>query len=298
MNLRDSPKPPLLALLGDSRLRERIRAALHLGASSQVIDRVIFSTDWRQLDDLAARHPGSPAFVDTFCESPQPSTWESVGMSGGPQPTLPVICYTRLDRPGRRQLSKTGISLQAYLIPGVNDHFEALDAAILRSIDAHRVDLLRERVKGAAHRGGFEVFDCALDLAVGPCTVPDIAACVGLTKRTLERRCAVFGIPSPKRLFSLARIFTVQRLAEWSHQPFGAVARALGFSDRSNYRRMVRRLIGCAPSAVDQLGGSDYVARVILNRLGQYRVPGASTGTRSHAARGNSPPFPGRSTFR
>jgi len=234
---------------------------------------VIFATDWRQLDALAARHPGSPAFVDTFCENPQPSTRESTRMWAGPQSTLPIICYTQLDGACRRQLSKTGICLQAYFLPGVNDHFEALDAAILRSIDADRVHRLRERVRRAAHRGGFEIFDCALDLAVGPCTVPEIAACVGWTKRTLERRCAVLGIPSPKRLFSLARIFTVQRLSEWSQQPFGAGGRALGFSDRSNYRRMVRRLLGCAPSAIERLGGSDHVAGVILNRLSQYSVP-------------------------
>ena len=155
------------------------------------------------------------------------------------------------------------------MLPSVNDDFDAIDAVVLRSIDAQRVHRLREEAKRTADPAAFEMLDHSLDLATGPCTVPDLAARVGRTRRTLEGRCVGLGIPSPKRLIALARIFTVHRLAEWSDQPFSAVARALGFLDRSNYRRLVRGVLGCAPSMIDRLGGSDYIARDILKRVGR-----------------------------
>ena len=102
---------------------------------------------------------------------------------------------------------------------------------------------------------------------MSPCTVPDVAGDLGFVERTLQRLCAALGIPSPGTLISLARIFTVERLAEWSRQPSGAVALALGFSDRSNYRRLVHRKLGDPPSVIHRRGGADYVEEVIVRAL-------------------------------
>ena len=157
--------------------------------------------------------------------------------------------------------------LEAHLLPGVNDDFDSIDAAILTSIDAQRVNRLRDRLRLTAHPEGFEIFDHALDLAIGSCAVPELAARLGQTRRSVERRCAMLGIASPKTLLSLARIYTVQRLAEWSSQPFGAIARALGFSAPSNYRRLVRAILGSPPSVVQRSGGSDTIAEVIRQHL-------------------------------
>ena len=206
--------------------------------------------------------------IDTSWESPTRSAEDTASVHAADPPWLTVVWYAPFDRANRLQLSRAGITLETHLLPGGGDDFLAIDAAILRSIDAERVHRLREHTKRAADPAAFEMFDHALDLATGPCTVPDLAARVGRTRRTVELRCVGLGIPPPRVLIALARIFTVHRLAEWSHQPFSAVARALGFSDRSNYRRLVHGVLGCAPWEIQQLGGSDYVARVILKRLG------------------------------
>ena len=268
MDLRTAPKRPLLTLLGNPRLRERIQVAFRMGASSQVLSQVVLAADWQQLSALAARHPGSPALIDAFCEGPMRSTGESAETPADHGSPLPVIWYAPFNQAWPRALNRAGADVGTHLFPGVNDDFEAINAAILRSIDLRRVRRLRDRAKRVADPAAFEMFDHALHLATGPCAVPDLAARVGRTRRTLELRCAGLGIPSPKGLISLARIFTVQRLAEWSHVPLGAVARALGFSARSNYRRLVRGVLGCPPSQIQRMGGSDYVARVFLRRLG------------------------------
>ena len=266
--MRNSSKPPLLVLIGNPRLRDRIRIAFRMGASSRVLGRVVFETNWHQLSALGARHPGSPAVVDTFSEGPKGSPAESWGMHANNRSILPVIWYGPSDHLGRRRLRRAGITCEAHLLPGVNDDLESIDRAILRSIGAHSTHHLRELAKGATHPLAYEMLDHALGLATGRCTVPDLAARVGRKRRTLEGRCAALRIPSPKRIIALARIFTVHRLAEWSRQPYSGVARAIGFSDRSNYRRLVCGVLGCGPSMVQRLGGSDYIAREILKRLG------------------------------
>ncbi len=206
--------------------------------------------------------------IDTLWESPTRPAEDMAGVHTADHPWLTVVWYAPFDRANRRQLSRAGITLETNLLPGGGDDFLAIDAAILRNVDAKRVHRLREHTKRAADPAAFEMFDHALNLATGPCAVPDLAARVGRTRRTLELRCVGLGIPPPRVLIALARIFTVHRLAEWSHQPFSAVARAIGFWDRSNYRRLVHGILGYAPSEIHQLGGSDYIANVILKRVG------------------------------
>lgn len=263
-----SIKPPLLALLGSPGLRDRVRVAVRLGASSKIVGQLALASDWRQLGHLAEQHPGSPAVIDTLPEGPGRSR-RGFGRTLADDPSsIPMICYAALDRATERQLDEGGIAVEAHMVPGVSDHFDAIDAAILRSIDAQHVHRLRERVGRTADPQAVELLDCALELAFGPCTVSDFAVRVGLNERALQRRCVALGTPSPRTLLSLARIYTVQRLSDWSRQPFGTVACALGFSASSNYRRLVRGLLQHPPSAIQQLGGGDYMARVIVERVG------------------------------
>lgn len=262
-----APKPPLLALLGSRGLRDRVRVAVRMGASGQIVGRLELASDWRQLGLLAALNPGSPAVIDTLPEGPG----RYRGGFGRPyadeHPSNPLILYGP-DRATERQPAAAGRTIEAHLVPGISDHFDSIDAAILKSIDAQHVCRLRKRVGRAGHPHAVELLDCALELAIGPCTVPDFAVRFGLNGRALQRRCVALGIPSPGTILSLARIYTVQRLSDWSRQPFGPVACALGFSASSNYRRLVRGLLRRPPSAIQRLGGGDYMARVILERLG------------------------------
>ena len=262
------PTPPLLALLASPRLRKRTRIALDFGNASRIIGPVAFADDWDALVGLAAQHPGSPALVDTFQGNGSPAEPEDETTWNGQLSRTPLICYALPD-PGReRQLSQTGITVSAHLRPGVDDELGAINTAILSSIDARCVRRLRRRIRQAAHPHAVEMLGYALDLALGPCSVPDMARRIQRTERTLQRRCTILGIPSPKRLLALARIFTVQRLAQWSDQPYGAVAVALGFSDRSNYRRLARGIFGRTPTEIERCGGHDYVAETILKSVG------------------------------
>ena len=259
--------PPLFALLGSTWARREIRFALHSGNALRIIGPVIFTSGWQELRDLAARFPGSPAVVDPFFGGACGPFRDSRDYSNADWSSVPLICYSQLDARQEQQLDQTAIPFTARLRPDEDQLFSSIDSVILKSIDARRAGRLLDRIQRTAHKETQALFACALEIATEPCSVVDLAARLHLTARTLQRRCNALGIPSPKQLLSLARVFTVERLSEWSRQQSGAVALALGFSDRSNYRRLVRRVLGAAPGPVRQRGGVKYIEGVIISQL-------------------------------
>lgn len=262
------------------RLRARIPLVLRIGNSSRVIGPVVFASNWRKLAELGEQHPGSPALVDPGLHDPrEPLAAGSTGPGPHCWSATPLIHYSGSSS-AKQAPRVSGISFAARLRANVDDHLDAIDATILRCIDVQRVRGLLERVQHRADPFSHEVLRHALNLAIGYSSVPELAVRLRLTERTLQRRCTALAIPPPKALLSLARIFAVERLAEWSRQPSGAVAVALGFSHRANYRRLVRRHLGQIPSVIRKRGGTRHVEDIIVRTLATPRdrsSPGASS---------------------
>ena len=174
------------------------------------------------------------------------------------------------------------LTFAAKVSRGVDDEITALDAAILQSIDARRVDHLLKRVGHDAHPFAHWLLRHALNRSIGASTVLETANRLAMAQRTLYRRCARLGIPGPGAVISLARIFTVEHLADWSRQPAGGVAVALGFSHPANYRGLVRRRVGVPPSVIRVRGGADYVEEVIVRQLVSRAAAAAPAPPRAH----------------
>ncbi len=248
--------------------------AVHAGNASRIIGPVVFANSWLELADLAGGSPGSPVVVDPFfADYRETSSTKRLKAFRLRQPSTPLISYTRLNRMRHRQLANANIALPTRLQPGVNDDFATLDTIILRSIDAPRIQQLLDRVGQVWCTDACRVFRQALDLAIGPAVVPELAARLGMSTRTLNRHCTELGVRPPKTVLSLARVFTVERLVEWSRQPGGRVAVALGFSDRTNYRRLVRRTLGFPPTTLRSRGGTDYLVESFAQALATNRHP-------------------------
>lgn len=265
--MRPRSTPPLLALLASPRLRERVRKVLRLGNVGRIIGPAAFTASWSELRAMAECNPGSPALVDTFHGPGCPFDAASDATSGTWGRATPVICFSPLDPDLVRRVNEAGMTLAGHLRPGVDDKPHTINATIVRSIDIQCALGLRRRVRQSAPPFAAEALGHALDLAFAPCAVSELAKRLGTPERTLRYRCRANRIPAPSRLLSLARIFTVQRLAEWSRQPYGAVAVALGFSHQANYRRRTRGVLGLTPTDLGRRGSHDYVARTIIERL-------------------------------
>lgn len=262
-----------LGLEGEPGLRQRIRVGLMSGGANDVIDGVRFAVDLTDLERLVDRFPGSPTFVDPRRFSDDGST-DSVVAFQRRQPRCPLILYATLNAGERRRLERAGVAFAGTLAPGVDDQLARIGALALRSAGRHRVRALLRELKGAAPAPAYALLACILRETVGRCPVDRLAKRLGTSAPTLRRRCAEHGLPAPRRLAALARLFHVERLADWSGRPPGRVALALGYSNYANYTRSVRNELGCSRSEIGPLGGTDYVA----GRLVEVVAVGASRG--------------------
>lgn len=218
---------PVLALLGSAR-RRQVRRAVEMGPASAVFGPLIVARDWEELRELIRRHPRAPALEDRR----RPPPW--------PVPD--------------------GLPLAALPSRGAVAGDQAVLSALVRAATRAAVGDRLRRVPSESRR----IVALALARAAGPSTVADAARELGVARRTLVRRCAMLGLPSPKKTLSLARMLAVEQLTDWSGRPAGAVAVVLGFPDSSSYRRLVRNALGMPPSALRRRGGAGHVAEMIV----------------------------------
>lgn len=253
----------VLALELDSRLRRRLLVGVRAGAAHGLVDRVHFASGWSDLVSLALRHPDSPAFVDPSYPS-QRRHRDPMASLQRKVPRCPLVGY------GKPIADRTGsvvdnVGLVARLTPGVDDSFVAIATTVLKAADHRSVRALARQFKRAAPAAAAAtMLDRVVRDTVFPCTVGALAANLGTSATMLRRRCRAWGMPNPKKLLSLARIYHVQRLAGWSGRPAGAVALALRFSGYANYARSVQRELACTSTQVGKRGGAAYVAEQLI----------------------------------
>lgn len=260
------PTPPLLALNPTPHVVVRIETVLRMGDAASVIGPMVRASTWRELVELGERHPGAPAIVDATEHTkgvPADDARQAVHRDWS---DTPLIHYG-LPGPPEHSPTRPKLTFAAKVRRSVADETTALDAAIIQSIDVRRVNQLLKRVGRNTHPLARRLLRHALHRSLGASTVLETANRFAMPKRALYRRCAKLGIPGPGVILSMARIFTVEHLAEWSRQPTGSVALALGFSHPANYRRLVRRRVGVPPSVIRERGGADYVEEVIVRQL-------------------------------
>lgn len=240
---------------------------LRAGDAACVMGPAFFATSWRELIELGARHPGSPALVDPgFRDREQPLSEAWTRTIPHELPGTPLIRYARAGS-GEPEEEDAGLFFLARLQAGRDDELGSIDTAILRCADMQCTSGLLARLQRSCPPVAGELFRRLLHLSVRAPSVPAVAASFGLHERTLQRRCVALGIPKPNALISMARIFTVERLAAWSRQVPAVVAVALGFSHRSNYGRTVRQTFGVTPSVLRDRGGTDFIAQTIVSAL-------------------------------
>lgn len=233
-------RPPVLALTGSREFKRRVRMIAGAWPLSQIVGPAEFAASWSELAELARRHPDSPAVVDPCLAAGLPA-------DGRADNDLPFAVAAPL-------LSK-------------GDWVGGMRSAVLRAIDPERPLRLQARIRERAAPEAGRIMGRVLDRSFEATAVPVLAKDLGMPHWALIRRCAALAIPTPKKLIILGRVYTVERIAEWSQRPSGVVAAALGFLDAAVYRRMVRRALQAPPSALRQMGGAGHVGRVIVTKL-------------------------------
>lgn len=243
------PAPPLLALQARPYYRQRIRLIVKSGDLSRILGPVVFVADWPELESLAAQHSGSPAIVDPDLNHFTAPAWTATTETGARRIGIPPT----IEYPGCDTRD--------------TDDIRALELAVLQNIDLRRLHRLLARVEEQVPAGTCRIIRLFFQRAVQPCRIGELAEALRVTERTLQRRCRCMGLPTPKKLFSLARAFAVARVLHWSGQPLRSVAFALGFSDDANCHRLLGRVLGSSPSREAHRSEMDRVDDVIARGL-------------------------------
>ncbi len=232
-----------------------------------MIGPVVFASSWDELRTLATEHPGSPAIVDPDLNSlGDPSTPGGDERPRRPDCAPALIAYPCSDLQMRSVPGEGAVAATRVKQCEVGD-IRALELAVLQSIDAQRVRQLLARAEARTPADASRILRVFFQRAVEPCRVGDLAADLGATERSLQRWCRQLGIPSPRTLSALARVFTVARLLHWSKRPLSAVALALGFSNDPNCHRLLVRVLGSSLSRDMTRNDMDRVEEVILGEI-------------------------------
>lgn len=148
---------------------------------------------------------------------------------------------------------------------------DALEALLLRVFDATIEDALLARIHEAARRALPESAEWLLREVLRrshhPISVPELAATLGITTRTLRRRCVRAGLPQPESLIAWCRLMLVYRRVYCGHIPLAHAAVAYGFSSDSDARTRVRRLTGLSLHDVHDRGGLELLFAEHLDKL-------------------------------
>jgi AraC-like DNA-binding protein len=102
-------------------------------------------------------------------------------------------------------------------------------------------------------------------------TVAALAATLGTASRTLTRRLARAGLPSPHLLVAWARLLAAARLLEDPGRSVHGTARALGFRSTRTFRELLRRHAGVGPSDLRSPGAFEVVLRCCESKLAPDR---------------------------
>lgn len=98
-------------------------------------------------------------------------------------------------------------------------------------------------------------------------TVDEIAAALGMPRKTLARQLAQAGLPSPSRLIAWGRVFMAARLMEDQGRSIERIASDLDFPTPNALRKLLRRLTGLRPNDLRASGGLDRVRAAFLEAL-------------------------------
>ncbi len=257
---------PVLVLHPRNEARNRVQSAVLLGETDRLLDGVRFARRWRELAELADALPGCPVVADPDFPGSRRSGMEELHSLHARLPDCPLIAYGDPHGPWQPRVAAAGIRFAAILRGGVDDDPGAVRLALLRAADCQETEVLLERIQKHLPPDLHRILDIVLHGVSARCTVAEVAGTLGISERTVERRCRAHGLPTPKALLSLATIFHVERLARWSGLSPGRTAVALGLTEACKYSRLVKRALGVTPSEVARHGGVDYVAEVMLQK--------------------------------
>lgn len=268
---------PILLLHSDPVLRDLL---LRLSGEPYRVQRV---PDWATLGRiLRSSPPLTLAVVDPLApgEGPPKLTDDLRAVLRG-TPGLTVVAALRIP-PADAQIVTTLLDW------GVADWIdldrEDTTAAVvrrLRAVEARPVERLIARAlpRGVPSRSRALLTIAALVVARGG-QVPDLAAALGVTTRTVPRWFARADLPAPRRLLAWLRLLIAADLLDDSRRSIESVARGVGYAGAAALKTGLRNILKMTPGELRERGAFQTVAREFSEELRSVREASRARGRR------------------
>ena len=119
---------------------------------------------------------------------------------------------------------------------------------------------------------GRVIIDAAADVVAMGEQGRDLAAALGLSRRTLLRWSERAGIPPPRRLLAWMRILLACAMLDDPGRSVLSVARSAGYSSDSGLRRITQKFLQASPTELRGRGAFPLAAAAFVRELGEYRL--------------------------
>jgi AraC-like DNA-binding protein len=239
----------VVALVADPRDRERIREALRPVAS------VAFCTMREELVPLVRDQAAAAAMIE-----PRDAHGEDLGptirlLKRG-YPSVAVLVYCRVTPAECRALLPLArAGADEVIMRGFDDTAASLRTWLVAALGTSALAQAVEELRRLLPEEMMPTVEYCLGRASHAPTVEEVAAALGVHRKTLASRSAAAGLPSPRALIAWGRLLVAARMLEDPRRSVEDVARALGFSAAAELRNMFRRYTGLRPLEVRSAGG-------------------------------------------
>lgn len=213
-----------------------------------------------------------------------PTVSEGIGLTRvmrARHPNIPVLVYYDAQHTNPRELLAFFQAGAAEIVQTGSDDLRRVFASVLASA-GHRVKArqMLDQLNPLLEAQARPLFEYLLEHGDSPLSIEQAASSVGLARRTLEKRLASLGYPSPETLIGWCRLLLAAHLLEDQARTFDEVALQLSFPSGMALRSMLKRYTGVSGRAAREDPGP--VALILRHLKDQLNTPQSVKAVRKH----------------
>ncbi|HEX6313364.1 MAG TPA: helix-turn-helix domain-containing protein [Gemmatimonadaceae bacterium] len=259
------------ALVRDPVSKARLSDALRTEASVRYCDRLT------EVLTLVEAGLASLIVVDhrDFDGSP---TLPAVRRLHEAYPSVPIVMYLPMSAAvsgAVMEYARAGVSQLVF--QGVDDLKPALRSAVDAAIDQASAAALAEQFEPHIPAAVMPFLRYCLEHARRDISVEEVAAAMGVHRKTLVERLRAARLPSPRTMIGWSRLLIASRMLDDPGRTIEQVALKLDFPSGAALRNMFKRYTGLRTSEVRQNGGVRCLVHAFRRELtsASARSPGA-----------------------
>jgi AraC-like DNA-binding protein len=239
----------------------------------------------------AAREPRAAAVIVEGVDADGTPTDALIAVLRRERPSLPVLAYCEASTVASREIvAAVNAGASGLLFRGIDDVGLAARSAIERARGHAAATAVLRELGPDVPPSVRPIVEHCLRHAGRALSVQQVAAALGVHRKTVVSRLANADFPEPRILIGWCRLLHLGHALEDGSRPAERVALDLEFASPTAMRNMLRRYTGLRPGEVRENGGLTCVLHLFRRALADARARaagGTATAPRARAAGGS-----------